>query len=60
MTDDYWDSPTASVINQKLWARGEKKRERKIECSPTVSGHAHVETLLEAAVLAAVAVHAHD
>lgn len=60
MTDDYWDSPTASVINQKLWARGEKKRERKIERSLTISGHAHVETLLEAAVLAAVAVHAHD
>lgn len=26
----------------------------------TISGHAHRETLLEAAVLAAVAVHAHD
>lgn len=31
-----------------------------MECSLTISGHAHGETLLETAVLAPVAVHAHD
>lgn len=46
-----------SAVGSPLWSRGGRNQ---ATMTLTITGHAHSQTLLEAAVLATVAVHAHD